>query len=471
MRIIAVLFLTLGLGFISTSHAQIIESIDTDTLGQKLIVDIAIEGNKLTKKRIILREVTLHPGDSLSWNELQAGILQTKSNITNLNLFNFTDIDLIQIGSNQVIVLITVQERWYIYPVPILEIAQTNFNTWWETKELRWMNYGLMVTHYNFRGLNQRLSFTARFGYTKKFSASYSIPNFNRKQTLSLYFDVGYFENNQITYNTEENKREFYENIDGSARKYYKYKMGLTLRKNIFVKHYFELGYFHAWVKDTVMTLQPNYFTGDENKTQYLAATYNISYDTRDYKKYPLKGTLLSATLRQQGMGVFNQDNLALFTTYATYRQHYSLGGKWYAGFAVSGKANWTEPPYYLLEGLGYNNFVRGYEYYVIDGTQWGLIQSKIKFELVSPRNFKVPVINSDKFNKAFIAIYANWFVDAGYVNGKEFEGRNSLVNEYLYSTGLGLDFVTYYDRVFRLESTVNALGEVGFFIHFNQSF
>jgi outer membrane protein assembly factor BamA len=442
-----------------------------DTLGLKLIVDIAIEGNKLTKPQIILREVTFQPGDSLSWGELQAGILQSKSNITNLNLFNFTDIDLIQIGNDQVIVLITVQERWYIYPVPILEIAQTNFNTWWETKELRWLNYGLMVTHYNFRGLNQKLSLTARFGYTKKFSAKYSMPNINRKQTLSLFFDVGYFENNQIAYNTADNEREFYENNEGSARKYHKYKMGLTLRKNIFVKHYWDIGYFQAWVQDTVMTLQPDYFTGDDNQTRFLAASYSISYDTRDYKKYPLKGLLLTGTLQQQGFGVFNKDNLSLLTASASYRHHYPLGGKWYAGYAITGKANFSEPPYYLMGGLGYNNFVRGYEYYVMDGTQWGLFQSKLKFELVSPRNFKIPVVNSDKFNKAFIAVYANWFVDAGYINGKQYRERNSLVNQYLYSTGLGLDFVTYYDRVFRIEFTVNALAEAGLYIHFNQSF
>ena len=81
-----------------------------------------------------------------------------------------------------VIVLVSVVERWYIYPVPILEIAQTNFNTWWETKEFRWLNYGLYLSHNNFRGRNENLKVTIRFGYTKKFSASYSIPNVNQNK-------------------------------------------------------------------------------------------------------------------------------------------------------------------------------------------------------------------------------------------------------------------------------------------------
>jgi hypothetical protein len=139
---IKVRFLAFILGFFSlfAAHGQLIESIQLDTTGQKIITDFIIEGNKLTKERIILREVTLALGDTLYWSNLQAGMEQSKNNVMNLRLFNFVEIEPIQIDNKRVIVLITVQERWYIYPVPIFEIAQTNFNTWWETKELRWLN-------------------------------------------------------------------------------------------------------------------------------------------------------------------------------------------------------------------------------------------------------------------------------------------------------------------------------------------
>ncbi|MCA1762080.1 MAG: hypothetical protein LC664_03660, partial [Flavobacteriales bacterium] len=132
------------------------EEIALDTLGKKVIVDFLIEGNKLTKERIILREVTLSLGDTLYWSNLRAGMEQTRRNVMNLGIFNFVEVEPIQINNSELIVLITVQERWYIYPVPILEIAQTNFNTWWETKELRWLNYGISVKHFNFRGRNEK---------------------------------------------------------------------------------------------------------------------------------------------------------------------------------------------------------------------------------------------------------------------------------------------------------------------------
>jgi len=35
-----------------------------------------------------------------------------------------------------------------------------------------------------------------------------------------------------------------------------------------------------------------------------------------------------------------------------------------------------------------------------------------------------------------------------------------------MYGTGAGIDFITYYDKVLRLDYSFNALGERGLFIH-----
>ena len=464
------IFLSCLLGFIN-AEAQLVESIQIDSTGQKVITDFIIEGNRLTKERIILREVTLAVGDTLYWSNLEAGMEQSENNVMNLRLFNFVEIEPIQIDNKRVIILITVQERWYIYPVPIFEIAQTNFNTWWETKELRWLNYGLSVSHNNFRGLNQDLSVTLRFGYTKKYSASWSVPNLNKRQTLGLHFSAGYFENNEIVFNTENNERLFYNNPEDKARQYYQYKVGLSYREDIYLRHYFEVSYFDARVNDTIPILQPEYFTGGGNTSKFLRATYSINYDTRDYRRYPLKGLLLFGILNQDGLGIVNRERLGVFTTSGGYRHHHKLGGRWYLAHNMEGKINWNTPPYYLTRGLGYSNFVRGYEFYVVDGTSYGLLQSNLKFEILRPKAINIPYIPSDKFSKTFVALYANLFFDAGYVNGEDFRAANSLVNEYLYSAGIGLDLVTYYDKVVRVEGSINGLGEQSIFVHFKQAF
>lgn len=447
------------------------EEIALDTLGKKVVVDFLIEGNKLTKERIVLREVTLSLGDTLLWSNLKAGMEQSQQNVMNLGLFNFVEVEPIQINNTDLIILITVQERWYIYPVPILEIAQTNFNTWWESKQLRWLNYGMSVKHFNFRGRNEKLELTARFGYTKRFSASYSIPNLNKKQTLGISMGAGFYENEQIVFNTENNERLFYRNPEDKARSYYRYKVGLSYRENIFLRHYFEVSYFDAQVRDSVVSLQPDYFAGNVSRSRFLRVSYNINYDTRDYKRYPLNGVLLYGLFQQDGLGLVNKQGLAVFTTKAGYKHHHQLAERWYIAHSIEGKVNWETPPYYLTSGLGYSDFVRGYEFYVIDGTHWGLFKSHLKYEILKPKSIKIPFVPSEKFSKTFIALYGNLFFDAGYVTGGDFARNNSLVNSYLYSAGVGLDVVTYYDKVMRIEGSVNALGETAINFHFTQSF
>ena len=49
-------------------------------------------------------------------------------------------------------------------------------------------------------------------------------------------------------------------------------------------------------------------------------------------------------------------------------------------------------------------------------------------------------------------------FADMGYVNDKRYATANPLANNWLHSYGAGLDFVTYYDKVLRLEYSFNSL-------------
>lgn len=444
---------------------------ELDTLGKKRIAELVLEGNKTTKDQVIIREMTIGEGDSLYWGNLKAGIEQSQSNLMNLSLFNFVEITPIQINNNEVILLISVQERWYIYPLPILEIAQTNFNTWWVDKKLKWLNYGVYVSHHNFRGRNEKISLTARFGYTKKFSASYSIPNLNRKQTLSLYAGAGYFENDEIVYTTSNNERQFYSDHKNKARKYYQYQLGMGYRENIFLRHNFEVSYIRAHVADSVAILQPEYFMNGNTDIHYLRTSYSADYDTRDYKRYPLRGIRIYGIVEQSGLGIVNRDGLSLFTSVAGYNHHFKLADRFYFAHSFSGKINWNDPPYYLTRGLGYNDIVRGYEFYVIDGTKWGMIKTNFKYEILKPKSITLNFIPSEEFNKTFVALYGNIFFDSGYVYGKNFEDKNSLVNQYIYSVGMGLDLVTYYDKVMRVEGTLNGRGEFGVYVAFKQSF
>ena len=98
---------------------------------EKIIIDnIIIAGNNITKQEIILRELTFKKGEGLSQKQIEEKIKQSKENLTNLSLFNFVDIKSAARNAKADII-IDVVERWYIWPYPILELSERNFNVWW----------------------------------------------------------------------------------------------------------------------------------------------------------------------------------------------------------------------------------------------------------------------------------------------------------------------------------------------------
>jgi len=58
----------------------------------KVIKNIQLIGNKITKEHIVLRELTFKNGDTLTNDELIAEIEQSRKNLLNTSLFNFVKV-------------------------------------------------------------------------------------------------------------------------------------------------------------------------------------------------------------------------------------------------------------------------------------------------------------------------------------------------------------------------------------------
>ena len=92
------------------------------------------------------------------------------------------------------------------------------------------------------------------------------------------------------------------------------------------------------------------------------------------------------------------------------------------------------------------------------------------KYTERKPKIAKIPKLPFEKFNTFHYALYANMFADAGYVKNKINFQNNKLSNSFLCGFGVGIDFVTYYDLVFRLEYSFNKMLEHSFFPHLGPS-
>ena len=162
----------------------------TQTVSAQITVgSITLNGNNKTQNDIILRELSFEEVKSYSAAILQEKITESKKNLINLKLFNFVEINKIQ-TNNLVEVTINVIERWYIWPYPVFEISERNFNTWWKEfatnnySDFSRLNYGIFFNWENFRGRNELIKLKIRKGFKEHYLLAYEVPYFNKNKTI-----------------------------------------------------------------------------------------------------------------------------------------------------------------------------------------------------------------------------------------------------------------------------------------------
>lgn len=440
-----------------------------------IIRNIEFSGNNITKERIIRRELLFKENDTIALNEIDRIIEESRQNLVNTSLFNIVHIDSVPVenGRDQLDVKLSFVERWYIWPVPIFEFADRNINEWLKKKDWSRINYGMFLTWNNFRGRREKLVLFTRFGYDQKYELSYQIPYINKKQTWGVGIAGGFAQNHEIAYNSIDNVEVYYRDEDISPKQEVFAYTEAYHRKGIHNKHWFKFQYVDLNVTDSVILYNPDYSFTPYTDNKFFSLFYQYRSDFRDFKQYPLIGHYFDALVQKQGLGFIAGQEVNTLDIKANYRHYFNIGGRFFWSSGITAKASpiGNSQPYFYQKGLGYGrDFVRGYEFYVIDGQHYSLLKNNLKFELVSMREFSLNFIPTDKFSKLYYAFYLNIFADFGYVVDNRNLSTNPLANEILTGYGIGLDFATYYDFVIRFEYSFNKMGESGFFISFMPS-
>ncbi|MDP4933281.1 MAG: BamA/TamA family outer membrane protein [Salibacteraceae bacterium] len=434
------------------------------------IASISINGNKKTKENTILRELPFSAGDLVSYADTAKLRFVATQNLNNTLLFNFVDIyfrtDSI---SSNLLVDIKVDERWYIWPGATLSLAETNFNSWWQNKDFDRINYGALVEWYNASGRKDKLTVDLQGGWKRKVRINYYLPNLGKRQNLAASLDLFYANNREINYASLNNERLFFKD-----QRFIQQELSgigsIEYRKKLFNSHRISLSYKAVIIGDTVLQYNPKYIIPNHLQSRYLHLSYGFRREKRDNRSYPLKGHLVDLSIDQNGFGIIQKDGLKLGTAAITTNWHYHLKNRWFFAHGLKGKTTFAgQPPYYNQLGLGYTNqFIRGFELFVIDGQHFGLYKSNLKYQIIKKRVIDLTKPRFDRFDKLHYQVFLNLFGDAGYVVDEINKTTNPLANSFQYSGGLGLDFVSYYDIVIRFEGSINSSGQPGFFIHFS---
>lgn len=434
---------------------------------------IFIIGNKRTKEKIILRELSITEGQAINSHELEETIKVDKRKLLNTQLFLDVHISQVRFKEDTIDLIIRVAERWYTIPSPFFRLADRNFNVWFSTENRDWkrVEYGLKFFQYNFRGLNERLYFYTQLGFTKQFALRYVIPYVDAAQKNGIELLFSYSEKNNINYVTRNHEFVFTDSLRGIYRNY-RGLIGWRYRPSFFKNHYLDLKYNDIWVSDTITQLNPNYFLIPGNRQRYFSLAYNLVSDHRDYIGYPLKGYHWDVGIEKVGLGIF--DDLNMIRIDGGYRKYIALGkGFYYAGSAQGYLSTPKHQPYANFLGLGYrNNWLRGYELDVIEGQAFVIQQNTLSKKVFAHELDLKKIFPIDQFNTIPISIYLKGFVDHGYLsNSTPHEQSNYLSNRYLMGYGVGLDIVSFYDFVMRIERSWRINGEPGIYFHLNTAF
>ncbi len=432
------------------------------------IAELIVTGNKVTRMAVISRELMVHKGDTLNKVVLEWAMDRTRENLMNTTLFNFVNVHYQVIYGNQIAVIIDLSERWYVLPLPIFELVDRNFNEWVKSGDITRINFGFYLNWDNFRGRNETVRFQFKWGYSQKIGLSYSIPFINKDREEAISFSGAFSRNREAGFKVEESKLLLYKDPDNFVRKEIFGAIKYSRRSGFYNTSSFSCEYRYNTIEDTIAKLNPDYLGKGDTIQNLITIAWLFRRDRRDFKVYALNGYVFDFEMVKNGIGLLKNEPDLLYLT-STIKYFKPLAKRWYFASSLKGKlSGQSDAPYFNQRGFGYgSDFVRGYEYYVIPGQNYLLTRNTLKFALVPTQIISMPFSILEKFRTIPYAFYLNANFDLGYVRDRQFQKYNPLANKLQFGYGAGIDYVTYYNLVFRLEYSFNKFGENGFFLHF----
>lgn len=425
-----------------------------------VIDDIEIEGNKKTKNWVILRELNIGVGDSVLIADTAKVIRRNQKQLLNSELFNEA-----QLQFNGNTLEIKVAEKWYFWPIPVIDLADRNFNQWWLSRDPRRLIYGTELKLENLRGRNERLFGDLTLGYTRQANLTYEIPVFEKYQNLGMEVNAALIANKEVWYKTDSNKVKFYNNVDEIGIVRAQASIDFIRRRGVNQYQSYGFAWRQTQVTDSVIQLNPEFLGESSRNLNIFSLRYGFILDKRDIRGQPLKGNYWNVQLAFHHLPEFSNQ----WAPELRYRSsHYlPLGGKWFTSGGLHLK--WSErQPFRFNRAIGYDyNVLRGYEFYVADGESSAVFKTNLKYALLLNKKYNFGFIPVETYKEANNTLFLLAFYDGGYVANSNPLSSNTFTNRYLNGFGVGVEWVVWYDRMIRFEWSQNHTGENGIYVSF----
>ena len=430
--------------------------------GQITIRSITINGNNKTKSYIIQRELPFKIGSIVSADSLESLTSLAQHQIFKTSLFNEAKVESIMVDSTTADVLIHVKERWYLFPLPYFRWVDRNFSQWWnqQNRSLDRVNYGMNFRQSNFSGNNDRLVIGLITGYTHQAILRYQIPFIDKKLQWGVGAGLQYYTQKEMNFATNADKQVFYKS-DKILRDGFRGNANVSYRPNLFERVNIQVGLGEENITGEAFEKAPNLLPTFSKSMRYADFTLGYSKTKFDYNAYPTKGAstdfswyqriadkapFTSFQFRKILVHPFNQTNF-IYTE---------------SNSQIKFLANQN---YLDQRLLGYGNLqMSGLEYYIVDGNaaSIGKLAFHHKLGTITLRN---PV--TKKFlQEVKYHFWLKLFTQVGYVYSEKPLNANKLSNTLLRTAGIGVDIISIYDFVFKIDYSVNQLGDKGLYLH-----
>ncbi len=459
-------YLILSLFSFASVEAQAIVPQNQKHLVHDSVHFILIEGLKRTQLKTVYREINFNGEFPFFVND--SLLNRWEKRLSSLNLF--TDVELRKI-SDSLIILVT--EEFYFWINPEGGFADRNFRNWLSDPKLDRLYLGGDFIFYNLFGLNHTLTFTMVGGFNQQLGFEYEWPNNKFGDGWLGKIEFNYSRNREIWASTKDNRVLYLKTEPNYAQEIYSGALKMT--KKISYEKGLEFNYtFDQYSIDkSVLNFNSNYI-GGSNKLSLNSLNIGYIYDSRDQKHYPVSGSefRLFGEL-QYSVSNSNQQNL-LKTIMLKWRNFIPLNRLYSIGTVIQGQYKFGNLNYLQSRQLGYtNDYIRGYELYVIDGNGFILSKVSLRREIMNKKLNVKSLPWSKNYAKMPLQSWITFFCDYARVlnfSQNQVENGNTLAQTNLNSLGISVDILAYYDLLSRFDIARNRLGQWIFNISFKHA-
>ena len=428
------------------------------------VVAIILSGHRVTNEAFIRRELQVKEGGVYCSGALQERLQKSRTYLFNMTLFHEVAIESLSLGEDAVAILVHVKERGFLYLFPKVSASRYSLAYWYNKldRSPAFLNYSLAARHLNVTGRGDRVDLSATLGATQIADISYNYPYLGKKKEFNIKGQVAYSLTRWVPYHTQNHQPRY---VFGKTDVFFQGKqVSVTLGYRPYwkIRHSLGLGYHEASIADDVHTLNPNFFANGRKKRRSLGLFYSFQRDTRDNVRFPLAGDYVVLSVRHSGVGLWNREGF--WTSSFSFFKYMPLTERFLLQYEM---LNYYTYPryngYYLRANLNSvrRYSLRGYNHFLLEGRGFSLARTQLRGFLCTlrlPLHRKMPLYKHIKKytqDPIVLRFYPYVFTDAAWVASYPFiplPGERStsqqapLNDTLLYTMGIGLDVVTFYD-------------------------